>query len=223
MISENTPTLETLRLILRKLTRSASDMNAMFAILSDEKTNIFLPWFPLTRMEEVQKHVQERYFDFYAKESAYRYVICLKEDNVPIGYVGLSNDESRDFGYALLPSFWHRGIVTEAAHAVAEQIRRAGYEFITATHDVNNPRSGEVMKKIGMKYCYSYVEPWMPKNIRVTFRMYQLNFDGLSQISGDLSGSFHRNILNLSETTCDPQTDSVVIPGNLTHLLSERL
>ncbi len=180
MISENTPTLETPRLILRKLARSASDMNAMFAILSDEKTNIFLPWFPLTRMEEVQKHVQERYFDFYAKESAYRYVICLKEDNVPIGYVGLSNDESRDFGYALLPSFWHRGIVTEAAHAVAEQIRRAGYEFITATHDVNNPRSGEVMKKIGMKYCYSYVEPWMPKNIRVTFRMYQLNFDGNS-------------------------------------------
>ena len=36
MISENTPTLETPRLILRKLTRSASDMNAMFAILSDE-------------------------------------------------------------------------------------------------------------------------------------------------------------------------------------------
>ena len=106
------------------------------------------------------------------------YVICLKEDNVPIGYVGLSDDESRDFGYALLSSFWHRGIVTEATHAVVEQIRRAGYEFITATHDVNNPRSGEVMKKIGMKYCYSYVEPWMPKNIRVTFRMYQLNFDG---------------------------------------------
>ena len=68
MISENTPTLETPRLILRKLTRSASDMNAMFAILSDEKTNIFLPWFPLTRMEEVQKHVQERYFDFYDDE-----------------------------------------------------------------------------------------------------------------------------------------------------------
>lgn len=178
MISENTPTLETPRLILRKLTRSASDMNAMFAILSDEKTNIFLPWFPLTRTEEVQKHVQERYFDFYAKESAYRYVICLKEENIPIGYVGLSDDESHDFGYALLSSFWHRGIVTEATHAVAEQIRRAGYEFITATHDVNNPRSGEVMEKIGMKYCYSYVELWMPKNIRVTFRMYQLNFDG---------------------------------------------
>ena len=53
-------------------------------------------------------------------------------------------------------------------------------DFITATHDVNNPRSGAVMRKIGMKYCYSYVEQWQPKNIRVIFRMYQLNLDGMT-------------------------------------------
>ena len=46
------------------------------------------------------------------------------------------------------------------------------------THDKNNPRSGNVMKKIGMKYCYSYEEQWQPKNFPVIFRMYQLNFDG---------------------------------------------
>ena len=34
------------------------------------------------------------------------------------------------------------------------------------------------MKKAGMKYEYSYEEQWQPKNIRVTFRMYQLNLDG---------------------------------------------
>lgn len=33
------------------------------------------------------------------------------------------------------------------------------------------------MKKLGMKYCYSYREQWMPKNIPVIFRMYQLNLD----------------------------------------------
>ena len=31
-----------------------------------------------------------------------------------------------------------------------------------------------------MKYCYSYVEQWQPKNIRVIFRMYQLNLDGMT-------------------------------------------
>jgi len=29
-----------------------------------------------------------------------------------------------------------------------------------------------------MVYKYSYVEQWQPKDIPVTFRMYQLNFDG---------------------------------------------
>ena len=49
--------------------------------------------------------------------------------------------------------------------------------YITATHDVNNPRSGKVMQAIGMKYQYSYEEYWQPKLYLVTFRMYQLNFD----------------------------------------------
>ena len=29
-----------------------------------------------------------------------------------------------------------------------------------------------------MTYRYSYEEQWQPKNLRVVFRMYQLNFDG---------------------------------------------
>ena len=33
------------------------------------------------------------------------------------------------------------------------------------------------MKRLGMKYCYSYEERWMPKDVIVTFRMYQLNLD----------------------------------------------
>lgn len=45
------------------------------------------------------------------------------------------------------------------------------------THDINNPRSGHVMKHLGMTYRYSYEEQWQPKDILVTFRMYQLNFD----------------------------------------------
>lgn len=32
------------------------------------------------------------------------------------------------------------------------------------------------MQKIGMTYRYSYEEQWQPKNIRVTFRLYQLDF-----------------------------------------------
>ena len=57
-------------------------------------------------------------------------------------------------------------------------MRKAGIPYITATHDVRNPRSGEVMKRLGMTYRYSYEEQWQPKNKRVVFRLYQRNFDG---------------------------------------------
>lgn len=33
------------------------------------------------------------------------------------------------------------------------------------------------MKQLGMSYQYSYEEQWQPKDILVTFRMYQLNLD----------------------------------------------
>lgn len=176
MINENTPTLQTERLILRRFV--PGDAGALFSLLRDEEVNIFLPWFPLTTPEEAERFLQERFFAYYDKPSAYRYALCLREDDIPVGYICLSNDESHDFGYSLKKEFWHRGLVTEGARAVVERIRAAGYPYITATHDVHNPRSGGVMKKLGMTYRYSYVEQWQPKNIPVTFRMYQVNLDG---------------------------------------------
>jgi RimJ/RimL family protein N-acetyltransferase len=176
MIVENTPTITTERLILRKFT--ADDTEALFEILKDEETNTFLPWFPLKNLDETKLFLQQRFLDYYAERTAYRYAVCLKIDNKPIGYVCLSDNESCDLGYCLKREHWHKGIVTEASSAVVKKITLAGYTYITATHDINNPRSGEVMKKLGMTYKYSYVEQWQPKNIPVIFRLYQLNFDG---------------------------------------------
>ena len=84
----------------------------------------------------------------------------------------------RDLGYGLRREYWHRGIVSEAVQALVDRARADGLPFVTATHDVNNPSSGMVMRRIGMRYCYSYEERWMPKDFLVTFRMYQLNLDG---------------------------------------------
>ena len=69
-------------------------------------------------------------------------------------------------------------MISEACRAVVGQVKRDGLPYITATHDVNNPRSGGVMRRLGMNYQYSYEEQWQPKDILVTFRMYQLNLDG---------------------------------------------
>ncbi len=171
----NTPQLETERLILRKFTEN--DIDALYLILKDKEVNTFLPWFPLNSMEEAHNFFIKEYAANYAKAQAYAYAICLKEDNYPIGYIKVSMDDSYDFGYGLRREFWHQGVVTEAGKAVIAQVQKDGIPYITATHDINNPRSGGVMKQVGMKYQYSYEEQWQPKNLLVTFRMYQLNFD----------------------------------------------
>lgn len=171
----NTPTLETERLILRKFTEN--DIKALYELYSDEEVNTFLPWFPLKTMEEAEVFYEKQYVSKYHQESAYNYAVCRNKDNYPIGYVNVCTEDSYDFGYGLCKEFWNQGIITEAGKAVIEQLKKEKIPFITATHDVNNLRSGAVMKKLGMKYQYSYEELWQPKNIFVTFRMYQLNLD----------------------------------------------
>ena len=176
MKRENTPELVTERLILRKFTEE--DREALYEILKDEEVNRFLPWFPAASLEAVETFLKEHYLDSYKKESGYQYAICLKGENRPVGYIGVSMEESHDLGYGLRKEYWNQGIVTEAGRAVIEQARKDGIPYLTATHDVKNPASGAVMEKLGMSYQYSYEELWQPKNFLVTFRLYQLNLDG---------------------------------------------
>ena len=172
----NTPTLETERLLLRRF--SENDLYALFKIHSDKDVNTYLPWFPLQSIEEASLFLRERYLDTYRQPYGYKYAICLKNDNIPIGYVNIGINEPHDLGYGLLKAFLRNGIVTEAANAVIHQVKKDGIPYITATHDIKNPRSGNVMKRLGMLYQYSYKEQWQPKNILTTFCMYQLNLDG---------------------------------------------
>lgn len=172
----NTPKLETEKLILRKFTKD--DLHALYEIYSDRDVNKFLPWFPLESEDEVESLFEEKYAAVYSEPQGYAYAICLRSDNYPIGYIKVDISDSYDLGYGLRKEFLHKGIVSEAAQALVEQLKKDGIPYITATHDINNPRSGSVMKRIGMEYKYSYEELWQPKNFLVTFRMYQLNLDG---------------------------------------------
>lgn len=180
MIENNTPQLETKRVILRRFT--AEDLDDVFTLYSDETVNEFLPWFPHESKEKSQKHLNNILLKEYERPVAYCYAIELKETTKVIGFVILHNINTEigygDIGYALMKEYWGRGLVAECCMAVIEQLKNDGFAYITATHDVKNLKSGRVMQKIGMQYKYSYVEQWQPKNIEVTFRMYQLNLDG---------------------------------------------
>lgn len=172
----NTPVIETERLRLRRFTER--DAEALFTILSDPEVNQFLPMFPLTSLEEAGQYLKEHYLSTYEQPSGYHYAVCLKTDDIPIGYINVSDDDSHDLGYGLKKEFWKMGIMTEACRALIRKLKNTDLPYITATHDRENPGSGRVMEKIGMIYQYSYEEQWLPKDILVIFRMYQLNFNG---------------------------------------------
>ena len=172
---QNTLLIKTDRLILGKFTED--DIEALFNILKDEEVNTYLPWFPIKNIEETKIFYKNRYETIYKQDKGYAYAICLKEDNYPIGYINIDTNEPYDLGYGLRKEFWHKKITTEAAKVLIEQAKKDGIPYITATHDKNNFRSGKVMQKIGMKYCYSYEEQWQPKNFPVIFRMYQINLN----------------------------------------------
>jgi len=176
---ENTPYIETERLILRKFIES--DIPDMFRIYSDTEVNTFLPWFPLESEEETREYLHDHIFAEYKKEIAYRYAIVWKKTNHVIGYVSIGSiDEEQacgDLGYGLMKDYWNRGIMAEASKAVLEKAEENGFRYVTATHDINNPSSGKVMLKSGMTYRYSYDEQWQPKDFKVTFKLYRIDFD----------------------------------------------
>ena len=58
-----------------------------------------------------------------------------------------------EIGYCIGRPWWNRGITSEALIAVINfMFDQVGANRVQAKHDVNNPHSGLVMKKCGMKY-----------------------------------------------------------------------
>ncbi len=129
----NAPVLTTQRLILRPFAQQ--DAPALLRLLGDEEVNRFLPWYPVKSLKEALAFYREH----FASHQALAYAVCLRQQDLPIGYVQVSLEEPHDFGYGLRREFWGQGITTEAARAVLEQLKKAGLPYITATHDRNNP------------------------------------------------------------------------------------
>ena len=96
---ENTPTLYTERLVLRRFT--PADAEPFFAFMRDEEMNRYLPMFPPKTVQEAGRYLEENYLQTYREPAGFRYAICLKEQQAPIGYVALGGGLNRDLGYGL--------------------------------------------------------------------------------------------------------------------------
>ncbi|MBR2067154.1 MAG: GNAT family N-acetyltransferase [Solobacterium sp.] len=93
----------------------------------------------------------------YSKDNYYQWGIEWKEIHEVIGTISVVEmNEDIDMvhiGYCIGKSWWHQGIVSEALSAIiAFFFEEVGCNRIESRHDINNPYSGSVMKKCGMKY-----------------------------------------------------------------------
>lgn len=150
-----TRTIETERLILRKSRRE--DAQAMFDNwASDDKVTRFMTWQTYRSVEEAVWRIDYMLGE-YAKDNYYDWFIELKETGQPIGSISavhfIDNIRLAHIGYCIGNKWWGQGIMPEALGAVIKFFfEEVGVNRVEACHDVNNPNSGRVMAKCGMKY-----------------------------------------------------------------------
>lgn len=159
MNHSGTKRLETKRLILRRFTED--DAPAMYKNwASDGEVTKFLTWQPYKSLEDAEKTLAVWVRD-YERKDCYQWAIVLKGEEgcagEPIGSISaVKYDDSISMvqvGYCLGKQWWHQGIMTEALSCVMDYFfDTVGANRIEALHDVNNPHSGQVMKKCGMRY-----------------------------------------------------------------------
>ena len=150
-----TQRIETPRLILRRF--SIEDAQPMFDNwASDPEVTKYLTW-PAHGSVEVSKWVVNDWISHYEEDTFYQWAIVPKELDQPIGSISVvsRNDEAElvHIGYCIGKNWWHRGIMTETLQAVIDfffdEVR---VNRVETRHDPNNPNSGAVMRKCGMKY-----------------------------------------------------------------------
>ena len=152
---KGTQIIETSRLILRPFT--LDDAQAMFDNwASDPEVTKFLTW-PTHGDVSISWMVLEDWVQSYENKENYQWAIELKEIGQPIGSISVvrqdANVGSAEIGYCMGKTWWHQGITSEALKAVVDFLfAEVGFNRIMARHDPNNPNSGGVMKKCGMKY-----------------------------------------------------------------------
>ncbi len=155
MEHKGTVRLETERLILRRFT--VQDVPAAYRNwTSDERTTEFLRW-PTHRSADVTEGILRHWIAEYERPDFYQWAIEPRDLGEPIGTissVGMHEPVgSVEIGYCIGSPWWGRGYVTEAMAAVMafffDEVR---VNRVESSHDPNNPGSGRVMQKCGLKH-----------------------------------------------------------------------
>lgn len=155
MNHKGTISLRTERLLLRRFVLSDVE-NAYINWFSDPDVAFYMRWDAHKDIKQTEEMLS-KFILSYKKLDFYRWAITFRTTNEVIGAIGFHiNDEFdmvADISYMLGKAFWGKGIITEALREILRfGLLDVGVNRIEAFHSINNPASGKVMKKSGMKY-----------------------------------------------------------------------
>ena len=145
------PILETERLIIRPIT--LDDAEACFSWNSDERVAKYMSYPRLTDISQTIDWIKSTLTD----EEEWNWAFVLKVENKVIGTGGIGPNKTMEgywgIGYNLHYDYWHKGYCTEAMRAIVDFAHNElGVNKICSDHAVENPRSGKVMEKLGLKF-----------------------------------------------------------------------
>ncbi len=157
--------LETPRLLLRDWT--ADDWPLIWALASDPAVTRYQTWLRLADEDACRRWLASAIFHNQEQPRfAYSTAIVLKETGIAIGLLGWGESEDAakgevSFGYALLPTMWRRGYVSEAVRTMLVfifEVQRRNSAYATCA--TSNPGSAGVLEKAGL----ALVERWMHRD-----------------------------------------------------------
>jgi ribosomal-protein-alanine N-acetyltransferase len=148
---KGTETIETERLILRRY--ELSDAEAIFYHWTSDE---IIVWEPHKTVEQTENELINWAKD-YNRIDFYEWGIELKETGQIIGAIAVIECKDNllcgELVYNMSRYYRGQGIMTETVKAVISFLfSEVGLNRIEARHDVDNPASGRVMEKAGMKF-----------------------------------------------------------------------
>ncbi len=155
MEHKGTVTLSSERLLLRKFTME--DAEAMFRNWqNDPDVTKYLRWTAHKNIS-VTEEVVSSWITQYQNSDFYQWAIVPKELQEPIGSISVVDmDEQTNtvhIGYCIGKKWWHKGYTSEALKTIMPFLfLEVKANRLESQHDPNNPHSGAVMKKCGLRF-----------------------------------------------------------------------
>ena len=146
--------METRHLILRPFT--LDDAEAWLPLISLPEIIRYTGDTPAASVEEARELLRTRPLSDYAVHGYGRMAVIEKASGRLVGFSGLkyvAELDETDVGYRFLPDCWGKGYATESARPVmAQGVRDHGIGRIVGTVHPDNPASGRVLEKLGLRF-----------------------------------------------------------------------